>query len=414
MNLSDCDQDKARLLSESEALDILLSETAAITTIEELATDLALGRVLAHTLTAPIDVPAFDNSAMDGYAVNSRDIAAEGEICLPVSQRIAAGHPGTALAPGTAARIFTGAPLPPNADAVVMQEQCRAVDGKVYLRGPIRSGLHVRPAGEDIRQGSDVLAAGTHMRPQEMGLAASLGIARLPVFRRIRVAVLVTGDELLEPGEPPAPGKIYDSNRYLLTGLLKTLGCQIIDPGIIPDCFDATVAALEQAAKEADLILGSGGVSVGEEDHVKTAIEHLGELALWRIAVKPGKPLTYGNIGGTPVMGLPGNPVSLLITFCLFARPLILRLQGRRRLTPTVIRARAAFERCNAIPRREYLRARMTIGTDGETTATLYPQQGSAVLSAACWADCLAIVPADSTISPGETIDIIPFNELFF
>ncbi len=246
-----------------------------------------------------------------------------------------------------------------------------------------------------------------------MGLAASLGIATLPVFRRIRVALLVTGDELLKPGEPLAPGKIYDSNRYLLTGLLEALGCQIIDPGIIPDHFDATVAALRQAAKEADLILGSGGVSVGEEDHVKTAIEHMGKLALWRIAVKPGKPLTYGNINGTPVMGLPGNPVSLLITFCLFARPLILRLQGRRQLTPTTVRARAAFARCNAIPRREYLRARMTMGADGETTATLHPQQGSAVLSAACWADCLAIVPADSTISPGDSIDIIPFNALF-
>jgi len=414
MKLSDCDRNDGKLLTEDEALAILLAEAVAINDIEELATGCVLGRILAHNLIAPINVPAFDNSAMDGYAVNSPDIAASGESCLPISQRIAAGHPGTPLTPGTAARIFTGAPLPPGADTVVMQEHCRAIHGKVCLNGPLKAGTHVRPAGEDIRQGSQVLAAGIRMRPQEMGLAASLGIAMLPVFRKLRVAILVTGDELQTPGEPPEPGKIYDSNRYLLSGLLASLGCQLIDTDTVPDHYDATVEALSEAATAADLILSSGGVSVGEEDHVKTAIEHLGQLALWRIAVKPGKPLAYGDIGGTPVMGLPGNPVSLLITFCLFARPLILRLQGRSRLTPTVIRARAAFERRNPIPRREYLRARMIRGEDGGTTITTHPRQGSAVLSAACWADCLAIVPADSSISPGAPIDIIPFSELLF
>jgi len=399
------------LVSVEEARDFILTRAVPLAEIETVALERALGRVLAADQRAAIDVPGHDNSSMDGYALRSADVAAAGETRLRVVQRIAAGAPGTPLGAGEAARIFTGAPVPAGADAVVMQEECRAEGDTVALSGPVAPGQHVRPRGNDIRAGAEVLAAGTRMRPQEMGLAASVGLATLPVLRRLRVAIFSSGDELVAPGEPLAPGCIYNSNRFTLIGLLERLGCELRDHGTVADSLEATREALASAAADADVVLTSGGVSVGDEDHVKQALERIGTLEMWRVAVKPGKPLAYGRIGGADFLGLPGNPVSTLVTFCLFVRPFVLKRQGATALVPPSTIVRAGFEWPQPLRRREYVRARLH-EESGEAVATLYPKQGSDVLTSTAWAEGLVEVPEGQAIARGERVRYFSFSDL--
>ncbi|TCP19794.1 gephyrin-like molybdotransferase Glp [Simplicispira metamorpha] len=401
------------------ALAELLAQATLLPGADTVATFDADGRVLLHSATSPLQVPPQDNSAMDGYALRCADVAAPGAV-LPVSQRIAAGSAAAPLQPGTAARIFTGAPVPPGADAVLMQEDCEALeDGRVRANAVPQSGQWIRRAGEDITQGAVVLHAGTRLSPAELGLAASIGLAQLQVARRPRVALFSTGDELVMPGDvPPAqmrPGAIYNSNRFFLRAMLLRLGCEVTDLGIVPDQREATIAALRSASSGHDLILTSGGVSVGEEDHIKPAVEALGELVLWQIAMKPGKPFAYGRIqrgegteGCAHFMGLPGNPVSSFLTFALLVRPFLLRLQGVQDVAPKAVAVRADFTQPKADKRREFLRVRYNAqgGLDG------FANQSSGVLTSAVWGDGVVDNPAGQTIAPGDTVRFIPFAQL--
>ena len=401
------------------ALAELLAQATLLPGADTVATFDADGRVLLHSATSPLQVPPQDNSAMDGYALRCADVAAPGAV-LPVSQRIVAGSAAAPLQPGTAARIFTGAPVPPGADAVLMQEDCEALeDGRVRANAVPQSGQWIRRAGEDITQGAVVLHAGTRLSPAELGLAASIGLAQLQVARRPRVALFSTGDELVMPGDvPPAqmrPGAIYNSNRFFLRAMLLRLGCEVTDLGIVPDQREATIAALRSASSGHDLILTSGGVSVGEEDHIKPAVEALGELVLWQIAMKPGKPFAYGRIqrgegteGSAHFMGLPGNPVSSFLTFALLVRPFLLRLQGVQDVAPKAVAVRADFTQPKADKRREFLRVRYNAqgGLDG------FANQSSGVLTSAVWGDGVVDNPAGQTIAPGDTVRFIPFAQL--
>jgi molybdopterin molybdotransferase len=402
----------AGLLSMEAALERLLARARPLTDTETVPLDAALGRVLAEPLLSHIDVPGWDNSAMDGYALRHADLDPAGPTRLPVSQRIPAGRAGAPLAPGSAARIFPGAPVPPGADTVVIQEVCDAADGSVLIREAPRPGANVRRAGEDIRQGAPVLLAGTRLRPQHLGLAASVGTARLTVFRRLRVALLASGDELVAPGEPLGPGQIYNSNATTLAGLVRALGGEVRSLDRVPDTLEATRAALTAAAADADLVLASGGVSVGDEDHVRPALEQLGSLDLWKVAIRPGKPLAFGHIGTTPFLGSPGNPVSLFVTFCLFARPFMLRCQGVGEVRVTPLRLPAAFTWPKPDRRQEYARARLIPGEDGQLRVQVYPSRSSAVLSSVAWAGGLAVIPPDQTLQPGDLVDFLPFSEL--
>ncbi|MDD2690747.1 MAG: molybdopterin molybdotransferase MoeA [Simplicispira sp.] len=401
------------------ALAELLAQATLLPGADTVATFDADGRVLLHSATSPLQVPPQDNSAMDGYALRCADMAAPGAV-LPVSQRIAAGSAAAPLQPGTAARIFTGAPVPPGADAVLMQEDCEALeDGRVRANAVPQAGQWIRRAGEDITQGAVVLHAGTRLSPAELGLAAGIGLAQLQVARRPRVALFSTGDELVMPGDvPPAqmrPGAIYNSNRFFLRAMLLRLGCEVTDLGIVPDQREATIAALRSASSGHDLILTSGGVSVGEEDHIKPAVEALGELVLWQIAMKPGKPFAYGRIqrgegteGSAHFMGLPGNPVSSFLTFALLVRPFLLRLQGVQDVAPKAVAVRADFTQPKADKRREFLRVRYNAqgGLDG------FANQSSGVLTSAVWGDGVVDNPAGQTIAPGDTVRFIPFAQL--
>lgn len=395
-----------------EALAELLAHASPLDGGETVDSFEADGRVLLADAVSALQVPPQDNSAMDGYALRCAHVAAPGAL-LPVSQRIPAGSVGHALQPGTAARIFTGAPVPPGADAVVMQEDCEALeDGTVRVNVVPQAGQNIRRAGEDIALGATVLAAGTRLTPAALGLAASIGLAQLPVARRPRVALFSTGDELVMPGQvPPAqmkPGSIYNSNRFVLRALLQRLGCEVTDLGIVPDRLEATVDALRQAAAGNDLILTSGGVSVGEEDHVKPAVQSLGSLDLWLIAMKPGKPFAYGRVGGAHFIGLPGNPVSSLVTFAVLVRPFLLRLQGMHNVAPKTIAATAAFTWPRADKRREFLRVRL----NAEGRLERYANQGSGVLTSTVWGDGLVDVAPGQTIAPGDAVRFIPFAEL--
>lgn len=404
--------EKRPTLTKQEAIDLLLSRVQPIADTESIPTDLALGRVLAVPVTSAIDVPGWDNSAMDGYAIRHADLAAQ-DGWLRVGQRIPAGSTGVDLEPGTAARIFTGAPAPNGADTVVVQEICERDGERVRIPLDCKAGANIRRAGEDIRAGAEAIAAGTRLAPQHLGLAASVGVARLPVYRRLRVAVLASGDELAMPGEPLGPGQIYNSNRFLLIGLLQGLGCEVVDLGIVADTLDATTDALTRGAREADLILASGGVSVGEEDHLKPAVEKIGTLDLWNIAIRPGKPVAFGWVQGTPVLGAPGNPVSLFVTFCLFARPVVLRRQGATGdLAPRVLKIRAGFDWPKPDKRTEFHRARLQTGADGEPELAVFPTRSSAVLSSVAWADGLIEIPPGRVIKPGDLVEFMPFADL--
>jgi molybdopterin molybdotransferase len=346
--------------------------------------------------------------------VRCADVPAAGT-CLPVAQRIPAGTVGTMLRPGSAARIFTGAPVPAGADAVVMQELCDHGDHGVVINYVPRPGENIRRAGEDIAVGAAILAAGIRLRPQEIALAASAGLPELPVYRRVRVGVFFTGDELVQPGEPLPPGAIYNSNRYALRALLEGLGCEVRDLGTVPDNLPATREALRRAAADNDLIVTSGGVSVGEEDHVRPAVEAEGSLDMWKIAIKPGKPLAFGEVrrngdggGKAWFIGLPGNPVSAMVTFMVMVRPFVLRLQGVADVAPCTFDLRADFDWPRPDARREFLRARL----NGLGGAELYPNQGSGVVTSLVWGDGLVVNPPGQAIARGDTVRFIPFAEL--
>lgn len=400
------------MISVDQALALMLARARPLLERERVPLSEALGRVLARAEISPIHVPGYTNSSMDGYALRAADAGGDGTlISLRVSQRIAAGELGTALGVGEAARIFTGAPLPEGADAVVIQEDCDRTGDQVRFSVPVAAGDNVRPRGNDIVAGSEVLTAGTRLRPQELGLAASVGLAELEVVRRLRVAIFSSGDELTQPGEPLAPGAIYNSNRYTLRALLSALGCVIIDLGSVEDSLGATRAALEAAAADADVVVTSGGMSVGDEDHVKQAVEQAGQLEMWRVSVKPGKPLAYGRIGSADFIGLPGNPVSTLVTFCLFVRPFLLRRQGVPDVRARSLNVPAAFSWPHPGRRREYLRARLQQGADG-IAADIYPKQGSDVLTSTVWADGLVEIREGATVAPGDLVPYYSFAEL--
>lgn len=399
-------------LSKEAALECLLARIEPIGGSESVATADALGRVLAEPLISPIDVPAWDNSAMDGYAVSHRDLPPRGGR-LRIARRIPAGAAAGSLEPGTAARIFTGAPVPEGCDTVVIQEVCEASDGWVRIPLDCKPGANIRRAGEDIRAGAELIGRGTRLAPQHLGLAASVGAARLRVHRRLRVAVFSSGDELVMPGEPLGPGQIYNSNRFMLLGLLQRLGCEVVDLGIVADTLEATEAALTRGARESDLLIGSGGVSVGEEDHVRAALERVGTLELWDIAIRPGKPLAFGRIGATPFIGTPGNPVSLFVTFCLFGIPAVLRRQGvAGDLRPVTVKARAGFDWPRPDRRRELHRARVQAAPDGVPEILVFPNRSSAVLSSVAWANGLVEIRERQVIRRGDLVDFIPFEGL--
>ncbi|MTV36126.1 molybdopterin molybdotransferase MoeA [Duganella radicis] len=398
------------MLSVSEALAFMLEAVRPVADAEVISTLAANGRVLAAAQVSGMNVPGADNTQMDGYAVRAADCVSGGAV-LKVSQRIPAGHVGQPLQPGTAARIFTGAMIPEGADAVVMQEQCELNGDVVTIRHAPKSGEWIRRAGEDITDGSVILPAGTRLRSQELGLAASVGLAELPVKRKLRVAVFFTGDELTMPGEPLAPGAIYNSNRYTLRALLENLGCEISDFGIVPDTLDATRSVLRESAQGHDLIITSGGVSVGEEDHIKPAVEAEGKLNMWQIAVKPGKPLAFGQVGQAFFVGLPGNPVSSFVTFLLFVRPFILRLQGvQGPVAPRAYSMRADFSWPKADKRNEFLRARINDNGGLE----LFRNQSSGVLTSTVWGDGVIDNPPGTVINAGDMVRFIPFNELLY
>jgi molybdopterin molybdotransferase len=401
------------MLTYEQALESLLAAAQPVEEIRHVPLTAAAGRVLAAAQESTVAVPPLDNSGMDGYAVRCADVPAAGT-CLPVAQRIPAGTVGTALRPGSAARIFTGAPVPAGADAVVMQELCEHGDHGVVINHVPRPGENIRRAGEDIAVGAAILAAGIRLRPQDIALAASAGLPELPVFRRVRVGVFFTGDELVQPGEPLPPGAIYNSNRYALRALLEGLGCEVRDLGTVPDNLPATREALRRAAADNDLIVTSGGVSVGEEDHVRPAVEAEGSLDMWKIAIKPGKPLAFGEVrrnGGSGkawFIGLPGNPVSAIVTFLVMVRPFVLRLQGVADVAPSAFDLRADFDWPHPDARREFLRARL----NGLGGAELYPNQGSGVVTSLVWGDGLVVNPPGQAIARGDTVRFIPFAEL--
>ncbi|MGH8419493.1 MAG: molybdopterin molybdotransferase MoeA [Pseudomonas sp.] len=394
------------LIPVEEAMERLmnLAEAAPITGRETVALADAQGRILAEDLVSTLDLPPWPNSAMDGYALRVADWTGEP---LPVSQRIFAGQAPLPLQPGTCARIFTGAPVPEGADCVEMQENAEVqADERVRFLEPLSLNQNIRPKGQETTIGDKVLDAGTVMRPIELGLAATMGLAHLPVVRRARVAVLSTGDELIEPGQPLGPGQIYNSNRVLLCSWLRRLGCEVVDAGILADDLAKTRAALA-ALGDVDLILSTGGVSVGEADFLGHALREEGEISLWKLAIKPGKPLTFGHFRGVPVIGLPGNPASTLVTFALLARPYLLRRLGARDVNPLQFKVPAGFVWDKPGNRREYLRGRLEQGR-----LIAYRNQSSGVLRSAAWADGLIEVIEGTTVAEGDLLNFIPLSEV--
>jgi molybdopterin molybdotransferase len=395
------------------AIEHLLATVKPITETIEVPVQDALGYVLAQDQISAIDVPPADNSAMDGYAFCAEDLNAEFETILPVSQRITAGTAPKPLLKVSAARIFTGAEIPAGADSVVMQESCSVVGGNVTLPAKCIAGDNVRPKGQDIGSGSCLLGKGHRLKPQDLGLLASVGIAKISVYRKIKIAVLSTGDELIEPGIALAGGQIYNSNRYTLAGLVKAMGWELIDLGIVADNRVACEKALMAASQQADCIITTGGVSVGEEDHVKACVEKLGSLDLWKLAIKPGKPFAFGDVNGVPFIGLPGNPAAVFVTFTIVARPYLLTLQGAVDVMPTLLKVTAGFNKARPAKRQEYLRAKLSVSS-GVAIAELTGNQSSGVLSTASLGNGFAVHGLGQTITEGGAVDFIFFNDVVY
>ena len=402
------------LMSADDALSFLIDSASVTAKTEAVSLDDSLGRILASDIHSTINVPGFDNSAMDGYtiALNDSQVAQE-NLSFKVVDRIAAGSTGKDLNSGSAARIFTGAPIPKGANTVVMQEECKLSEDKsqITVARAINLNENIRPTGNDILKGNVILSSGNQIKPQDISLAASVGVGELVVFKKIKVGVFFTGDELVEPGNPLSPGKIYNSNRYALVALLKQVGCDVINLGNIEDKLDATCDALEALESQCDLIMTTGGVSVGEEDHVKPAVEKLGELNLWKIRMKPGKPLAYGKVKQTPFIGLPGNPVSSFVTFCIFSLPFIKKMQGNSNYESKILKVKTNFDCKRAKPRREYARVRIDHSTE-TPLANLFPKQGSDVMSSVVWADGIIEIPENTTFETGTILNYYSMSEL--
>jgi len=406
--ISNADFKPSPLIPVDDALKKLLGDVVASQETEIIPLAQGLNRVLAQQPVSKVDVPPQDNSSMDGYAVAVASLNTEGATTLTVSARIAAGDNPAPLGKGELARIFTGANIPEGADAVIMQEQVETQGTQVVLPAKIKAGQNIRPKGQDISAGELLYPQGRKLQPADLGVLASGGISEICVFKKLTVAVLSTGDELQEPGEEPLAGKIFNSNRAMLNALIEQLGMQVLDIGRVADTLEDTIAALSKAAAQADLIISTGGVSVGEEDHIKAAVNTLGQLNMWRIKLKPGKPLAYGRVADTPIFGLPGNPASALITFSLFARPYLLKLQGGLPVIPLKFKVVANFERLQAGTREEYLRG---VCTAGEVVP--FKNQSSGMLSTASRANGLIVIPVGQVVNVGDSVDFIPFSELF-
>ncbi|WP_092252660.1 gephyrin-like molybdotransferase Glp [Pseudomonas sp. NFACC13-1] len=403
--------DSGVLMPVDEAIRHLLDQAPPPPPVQRVGLDQALARVLAADILCPMNLPAWDNSAMDGYALRAADLPVGGGY-LALAGRIAAGdEPGEPLQAGQVVRIFTGAPLPPGADTVVPQERCQ-VDGEWVWLPSVNSGDHVRKEGEELRRGDRLLEAGTRLRAQELGLLAGAGVPQVDVYRPLQVGLLSSGDELREPGEPLAPGQIYNSNRHSLAALLRGWGVEVHDFGVMPDQLLASRQALRLAAAECDVLITSGGVSVGEEDHLKQAIEALGSIDLWRLAIQPGKPLAFGDVEGKPWLGLPGNPSAALITALIVVRPFLFRAQGMGDVLPVPLQLPAGFDWLKRNRRRQYLRARLVADASGHLCVTLHPQQSSAMLTAACWADGLAVVECEAQLHKHDQVLYLPFTDL--
>jgi molybdopterin molybdotransferase len=403
---------RSQLMPVEQALARLLEQVGPVATAERVPLSAALGRVLVASQQAGLDVPAYDNSAMDGYALRAVDLQAPDTV-LPISQTIAAGHPGVALQAGSAARIFTGAPIPAGADVVVMQENTEILPEGVRILEQPRSGQNIRLHGHDIRAGSVVLEAGHCLQPQDLGLLASLGICEVEVRRPLTVAILNTGDEVVAPGQVLAPGQLYDSNSFTLDALLARLGLRVLKLGIVADTLEATEVALREAAARADCLITTGGVSVGDEDHVRAAVERLGELHLWKLAIKPGKPFSFGRVQGVPIFGLPGNPVAVFVTFVALVRPALLKMQGASQLHAPAWPVPLGFDVREAGSRQEYLRVQLVQQGSAEPSLQSFADQGSSVLTSLSWANGLAVIPPYSAPVAGERVLFMPFGGLY-
>ncbi|MBN8959374.1 MAG: molybdopterin molybdotransferase MoeA [Rhizobiales bacterium] len=408
----DCFAFSGPLMPVEEAERLIVERVSPVAESEDVRLSEARGRVLAADIVAPISLPPFANSAVDGYAVRHADLAREGDTRLPIMGRAAAGHAaGTGYSGGAAIRIFTGAPMPDGADTVFMQEDCRVEDGVVVLPHGLKVGANRRLAGEDVRAGSVALAEGTRLKPAQLALAAALGIDTVHVRRRLRVALFSTGDEVAEPGTPLTEARIYDANRRLLSELLIAAGADVTDLGILKDTPDSVATALAAAAGH-DLIVTSGGVSTGEADHVRDAVERIGRLVFWRIALKPGRPVAMGVVGGAAFVGLPGNPVAAFVTFVRVVRPLLARLSGAKLEPLVALPVRAAFSYKKKKGRREYVRVSLS-HADGVVSAQKFPREGAGVLSSLTETDGLAELPEDVTkVAPGDTIGFLPYAVL--
>jgi molybdopterin molybdotransferase len=410
----DCFAFGGPMMSVDEAVALIATRVTAVHDIERVSLHEADGRILARDLAAPLPLPPFTNSAVDGYAVRSRDLADQAEAAFPVAGRVQAGGIARApIKPGHAVRIFTGAPMPEGADTVFMQEDVRVEDEKVILPAGLKPGANVRPAGEDIPAGTFALKAGLRLRPQDVALAAAFGLTHLDVIRRIRVAVFSTGDELVSPGDQRAAAQLFDSNRFMLMAMLRRLGCEVSDLGIMRDQRDSLAQGLNKVAGAHDLILTTGGVSTGEEDHVKAAVESVGTLVLWRMAIKPGRPVAMGIIGGTPFIGLPGNPVASFVTFVHVVRPTVLALAGATPQSMVAVPVRAAFTYKKKIARREYVRVALHKASDGRLEVMKFPREGAGLLSSLVDTDGLVELGEEVTqVEPGQTVGFLSYASM--
>jgi len=411
----DCFAFGGELMPVETALELIAERVSAVAETDEVALAEADGRVVAADIRAPMALPPFDNSAVDGYAVRHADLAPQGETELKLSGRIAAGGSAVGLsAAGVAVRVFTGAPLPVDADTVFMQEDASAGDGCVVLPAGLRKGANLRQAGEDIAKGALLLPQGRRLKPQDIALAAAVGVRRVTVRRRLKVALFSTGDELAEPGDELRPGAIYDSNRVLIAGLLRRFGAEVVDLGILRDDRDELSARLAAAARGHDLIVTSGGVSTGEEDHVKAAVEAAGKLVFWRLGIKPGRPVAMGVIDGTPFAGLPGNPVAVFVTFCHVVRPLLQRLSGMAADPLLRLPVRAAFTYKKKPGRREYVRVSLRFGADGRPECVKHPQEGAGILTSLTETDGLAeLTEPVSAVAVGDEVGFLPYATMW-